>query len=69
MMLMPVAAEDITIIANAPSHVEVGDQFRVQFTINTFDHTDFDAPNFKGFEVIYGPSTSRQSSTQIVNGH
>lgn len=71
-MLMVVAgamAEDITITANAPSNVEVGDQFRVQYTINTFDHTDFDAPNFKGFEVIYGPSTSRQSSTQIVNGH
>jgi hypothetical protein len=68
-MMLPLAAEDITIIANAPSNVEVGDQFRVQYTINTFDHTDFDAPNFKGFEVIYGPSTSRQSSTQIVNGH
>ena len=68
-MLTHLAAEDITITANAPSHVEVGDQFRVQFTINTFDHSDFDAPNFKGFEVIYGPSTSRQSSTQIVNGH
>lgn len=68
-MAVTATAQDVSITANAPSHVEVGDQFRVQYTINTFDHSDFDAPSFKGFEVIFGPSTSRQSSTQIINGH
>lgn len=68
-LLLPLAAQDVTITATAPSQVEMGDQFQVKYTINSFDHTDFEAPNFKGFEVIYGPSTSRQSSTQIVNGH
>ena len=29
---------------------------------------NFVAPDFKGFEVIYGPASSRQSSFQFING-
>lgn len=57
-----------TITVDAPSTVEAGDQFRVRFTINSQDVDNFAAPDFKGFEVIYGPATSRQSSYQYVNG-
>ena len=61
-------ADGVTFTASAPSTVEVGDKFRVQFTINTQGASHFTPPDFKGFEVIYGPSTSSQSSFQIING-
>lgn len=67
--LSSIMAEDITFTASAPSVVEVGDKFRVQFTVNTQNAQNFNAPDFKGFEVIYGPSPSTSSSFQIINGH
>lgn len=62
-------ADGFTLTTSAPSTVEVGDKFRVQFTVNTQGASHFTPPDFKGFEVIYGPSTSSQSSFQIINGH
>ncbi len=61
-------AEDVTITVQAPTTIEAGDQFRVRFTISSQNVSNFNAPDFKGFEVIYGPATSRQSSIQIING-
>lgn len=61
-------ADDITIAVDAASVVEAGMQYRVRFTVNSQDVANFQAPDFKGFEVIYGPSTSRQSSFQVING-
>ena len=61
-------AEGYTLSTAAPSTVEVGDKFRVQFTINTKGASHFTPPDFKGFEVIYGPSTSSQNSFQFING-
>ena len=61
-------ADDITLTVQAPTTVEAGDQFRIRFTVNSQNVSNFNAPDFKGFEVIYGPSTSRQSSFQMVNG-
>lgn len=60
---------DVTFKVSAPSTVEAGGKFRVQFTVNTQNVTNFSAPDFKGFEVIYGPATSQQSSFQMINGH
>ena len=60
--------DDITLTVQAPTTVEAGDQFRIRFTVNSQNVSNFNAPDFKGFEVIYGPSTSRQSSFQIING-
>ena len=58
------------LVAGAPSHVSVGEQFRLTYTINTQDVDNFSAGNFPdAFEVLMGPSTSRQSSFQMVNGH
>lgn len=59
-----------TLTANAPSHVAVGEQFRLTYTVNTQDVSDFhvgDIPD--AFEVLMGPSRSSQSSFQIINGH
>lgn len=53
---------------SAPSTVEAGGKFRVQFTVNTQNVSGFNAPDFKGFEIIYGPATSSQSSFQMING-
>lgn len=63
-----IAAQTLT--ANAPSHVAVGEQFRLSYTVNTQDVSDFrvgDIP--EAFEVLMGPSRSSQSSFQIINGH
>lgn len=59
-------AQDITL--QAPTSVEAGQQFRVRYTVSTQDATHFTPSDFKGFEVIYGPSTSKQSSFQFING-
>ncbi len=63
-----VFADDVRITASAPSEVEVGDRFQVQFKVSSQDISNFSAPNFKGFEVLYGPSKSSSSSMQWING-
>lgn len=56
--------------AQAPSAVEVGDQFRLTFTVDTKDVDNFQQPNIpEDIEVLMGPSVSRQSSYQMINGH
>ena len=68
LLFSPVGAQTLT--ANAPSHVAVGEQFRLSYTLDTQDVTDFrigDVPD--AFEVLMGPSRSSQSSFQIINGH
>ena len=65
-----IVAQSQTLTANAPSHVAVGEQFRLSYTVNTQDVSDFrigDIP--EAFEVLMGPSRSSQSSFQIINGH
>ncbi len=61
-------AEDVKLIASAPSSVGTGQQFAVTFTVNAAG-SDFKAPNFKGFSVLSGPNQSSSSSMQIVNGN
>ena len=69
MVISPcIFADDVTFIVKAPLNVAVGDQFRVQFTVNRQGATNFTAPDFRGVKVIYGPSTSSQSSIQHING-
>ncbi len=58
----------IQVKASAPSVVEEGEQFRLSFTINTQDITDFNFPSLKEFSVDMGPSRSSQSSFQMING-
>ncbi len=58
------------ISVSAPSHVQVGENFRIAYTINTQDVENFRAGNIPaGLELIAGPYTSQQSSYQMVNGH
>jgi len=59
-----------TLTASAPSHVGVGEQFRLTYTVNTQNVSEFRAGNIPDeLEVLIGPNRSMQSSYQIVNGH
>lgn len=58
-----------SISGSAPSQVAVGEQFRLTYTINSDDVEGFRAGNIPNeLEVLMGPSTSRQSSFQMING-
>jgi tetratricopeptide (TPR) repeat protein len=68
MSFCPAGAQTLT--ANAPSHVAMGEQFRLTYTVNTQDANNFRAGDIPdAIEVLMGPSTSSQSSFQMVNGH
>lgn len=55
---------------SAPQQVVTGEQFRLRYTVATQDVKGFRAGNIPdGLEVLMGPSTSSQSSFQMVNGH
>ena len=59
-----------TLTASAPSQVAVGEQFRLTYTINTQNVSDFRAGNIpEELEVLIGPNRSMQSSYQMINGH
>ena len=62
--LLPLNAQTLT--GSAPAHVAVGEQFRLTYTVNTQDVSEFRAGNIPDeLEVLMGPSTSTQSSFQI----
>ena len=66
--LFTVVAQTLT--ASAPSHVGVGEQFRLTYTVNTQNVSEFRAGNIPDeLEVLIGPNRSVQSSYQIINGH
>ena len=59
-----------TLTGSAPSQVAVGEQFRLTYTVNTQDVSDFRAGNIpEALEVLIGPNRSMQSSYQMINGH
>ena len=60
-------SQEITFEATAPQVVEVGEQFRLMFSVNA-KPSSFQQPDIKGFYVIAGPSVSFSSSVEIVNG-
>lgn len=59
----------VRITASAPSSVMAGEQFRIEYTVNSDRVSNFSNPNFGGLEVLYGPAQSVQSSYQYINGH
>ena len=70
MTIAAVAAYAQTLTGSAPSHVSVGEQFRLTYTVNTQNVSDFRAGNIPDeFEVLIGPNRSMQSSYQMINGH
>ena len=65
--LSPVFSQ-VTLKVQAPSQAEVGQRIRISYVANTQDIEDFQVGSFEGFNVLYGPSTSRSSNISIVNG-
>ena len=61
------AKQDVQFRLNAPSAVVVGQQFRVEYTVNA-DAKDFRVGDFTGFDMLMGPSTSQNYSTVFSNG-
>ena len=60
-------ATDITFKASAPEAVVMGETFRLSYTVNA-EGKDLRVPEIPDFEVLIGPSTSKNMSTQIING-
>ncbi|MBP5365110.1 MAG: protein BatD [Bacteroidales bacterium] len=61
-------AEEVTFVGKAPSAVAVGDRFQLTYTLSNADSRDIRLAEIDGFDILVGPSMSRSSSTQIING-
>lgn len=59
------------ISVSAPRHAAVGEEFQIEYTFNTTSIRNFRLGGLpRGLNLVYGPSTSRQSSFQIdLGGH
>ena len=66
--LTTIVSAQVTVQLQAPNQAEVGDKIRISYVVNTNDVEDFQVKDFPGFRVLYGPSTSSQSSFSMVNG-
>lgn len=66
--LVTVSAQKLSV--NAPRHIAIGEQFQIEYTIQTQNVKGFRLENIPNdIEILYGPNTSSQSSYRIVNGH
>jgi len=69
-IFLPFCSYAQTLTASAPSHVGVGEQFRLTYTVNTQNVSDFRAGDIPDeLDVLIGPNRSMQSSYQMINGH
>lgn len=67
-LFLTLSAQTLTV--KAPTNVQTGDNFRLTYTLDTQDASNFrvgDIP--EGLELITGPYTSTQHSIHVVNGH
>jgi hypothetical protein len=64
---LPGFAQKVSFTMEAPKIVELGEQFRLAFTLNARGQ-NLKLPELSDFEVLMGPSTSQSSSYQIING-
>jgi hypothetical protein len=61
-------ADNVQFIASAPRVVEVGEQFEITYTLSAQPTGGFRAPEFKGLNLLGGPSQSTSSNVQYING-
>ena len=61
-------AQEPVLSLRAPSSVEAGEAFEIAYAINVRGSKNFQAPAFKGLDVLFGPMQSQSSSFQFVNG-
>ncbi|MCG8409779.1 MAG: BatD family protein [Bacteroidales bacterium] len=67
LIVKSVSAQNVVFKASAPEVVEVGQQFRLLYTVNARAY-DFSAQAVNGINVLAGPSTSQSSNISIING-
>ena len=67
-LVLSTICAQVTLKVQAPSQAEVGQRIRISYVANTSDVEDFQVGDFEGFNVLYGPSTSRSSSFSMTNG-
>jgi hypothetical protein len=61
------SGQGIEFTASAKGNVQVGEQFRLVFTVN--QQVDrFEGPDFDGFSMLSGPNQSTSQSYQFING-
>lgn len=60
-------AQDVSITASAPGVVEMGQRFRLIYTVNA-QADQFLPPDINDFTILAGPSTSTSSNVSIING-
>ena len=60
------AADKISFTMEAPQVVELGEQFRLAFSVNA-KGTNLKLPDLGDFDVLMGPSTSQSTSFQIIS--
>ena len=61
------SAQNVEFTASAKSTVQVGEQFRLTYAVNS-QVTNFDGPELNGFRILSGPNQSSSQSYQIING-
>lgn len=68
--VLPVRADEkVAFTAKAPIIVGLGRPFPVEFSLNAKPDADsFSPPDFKGFDVVAGPTESTGRSVQFING-
>ena len=49
---MEIAAQNVSFRAQAPSMVEVGEKFRIQYSVNTQNVSNFNYPDFRGLQQV-----------------
>ena len=62
------AQEEPVLSLRAPAQVTAGQAFEVSYAINTRGSKNFQAPAFKGLDILFGPAQSQSCSFQFVNG-
>jgi len=64
---LPGFSQQISFTMEAPKVVELGEQFRLAFTVNAKGQ-NLKLPELSDFLILMGPSTTQSSSFQIING-
>ena len=64
---LPGFSQQVSFTMEAPKVVELGEQFRLAFTVNAKGQ-NLKLPELSDFLILMGPSTTQSSSFQIING-
>lgn len=62
-----VKAQNVEFKAEAPEVVELGEQFRLSYSLNQ-KGTDLKIPTLEGFDLLMGPRVSQSSNFSSING-